>query len=233
MSLTGFRKNAWTKQKQQTNGNRAIWLVYQADTNALGFWLVKWTLVWRNFMLENFLEINPILRFDVILQHDLPSKQCHLHIRILFGRKTKRPCFEFFIHWLIKQVTNTYRNHFSTSYENRSKWSRVCKICPPLEVHWFLSKYWINKAWGSFHLVARFTMRCQSSPWIFGPVRVPVWVIFQRFSLIGSLLLVFVLLPLTNVSIQLYQNITHTGLALFMFPRSANPNMSTAYCRSY
>ena len=37
-----------------------------------------------------------------------------------FGRKTKRPCFNLFIHWLIKQITNTHRNHFSRSYENRT-----------------------------------------------------------------------------------------------------------------
>ena len=32
----------------------------------------------------------------------------------------KKACVDLFIHWLIKQVTNTYRNHFSRSYENRS-----------------------------------------------------------------------------------------------------------------
>ena len=42
----------------QTNESRAIWLVYPTDTNARGFWLVKRTLGWKNFMLENFLEIN-------------------------------------------------------------------------------------------------------------------------------------------------------------------------------
>ena len=53
-----WNENAQTKQKQQTNRNRAIWLVYQTDTNARGFWLVKRTLGWKNFMPENFLEIN-------------------------------------------------------------------------------------------------------------------------------------------------------------------------------
>ena len=53
-----WNENARTKQKQQTNGNRAIWLVYRTDTNARGFWLVKRTLGWKNFMPENFLEIN-------------------------------------------------------------------------------------------------------------------------------------------------------------------------------
>ena len=54
-----------------------------------------------------------ILRFDVILQHDWLIEQCLLHIRVFFGGKTKRTCFDPFIHWLIKQITNTYRNHFS------------------------------------------------------------------------------------------------------------------------
>ena len=53
-----WNENARTKQKQQTNGNRAIWLVYRTDTNARGYCLVKRTLGWKNFMPENFLEIN-------------------------------------------------------------------------------------------------------------------------------------------------------------------------------
>ena len=53
-----WNENALTKQRKQTNGNRAIWLVYRTDSDARGFWLVKRTLEWKNFMPENFLEIN-------------------------------------------------------------------------------------------------------------------------------------------------------------------------------
>ena len=53
-----WNENVWTIQKQQKNGNRANWLVYQTDTNAGGFWLVKETLSWKNFVPENLLEIN-------------------------------------------------------------------------------------------------------------------------------------------------------------------------------
>ena len=63
--------------------------------------------------------------FDVILQHDWSIEQCLLHIRVFFGGKTKSPCFVLSIHWLIKQITNTYGNHFSRSYENRSNRSRM------------------------------------------------------------------------------------------------------------
>ena len=53
-----WNESARTKQKQQTNGNRAISLVYRTDKHARGFWLVKRTFGWKNFMPENFLEIN-------------------------------------------------------------------------------------------------------------------------------------------------------------------------------
>ena len=46
-----------------------------------------------------------ILRFDVILEHDWQNiEQCLLHIRVFFGGKTKSPCFDLFIHWLIQQM---------------------------------------------------------------------------------------------------------------------------------
>ena len=115
-----WNENAETKQKQLTNETRAIWLVCRTDTNAHGFWLVKRTLRWKNFMPEELSRNQSILRFDVILQHDWPIEQCLLHIKVFFGEKTKRPCFDLFIHWLIKQITNNYRNHFSRSYENCS-----------------------------------------------------------------------------------------------------------------
>ena len=63
----------------------------------------------------------PILRFDVILQHNWPIEQCLLHIKVFFGGEKKRPWSDLFIRWLIKQITNTYQNHFSRSYEIRSK----------------------------------------------------------------------------------------------------------------
>ena len=105
---------------RKQNRNRAIWLVCRTDTNARGFWLVKRTLGWKNFMPEELSRNQPILRFDVILQQDWLIEQCLLHIRVFFGGKMKSPCFDLFIHWLIKQTTNTYWNHFWRSYENRS-----------------------------------------------------------------------------------------------------------------
>ena len=71
-------------------------------------------------------------RFDVILQHDWSIEQCLLHVRVFIGGKMKSPCFVLFIHCLIKQITNTYGNHFSRSFENRSNMSNNVLLRPHL-----------------------------------------------------------------------------------------------------
>ena len=121
-----IHENVPTRQKQETNGIRAIWLVYQIDydTNVHGFWLVNRTLGCKNFMPQELSRNQRILRYYIILQHDWPMEQCLLHIRVFFGGKLKRPCFDLFIHLPIKQkqekkLTNAYQNHFSRSFENR------------------------------------------------------------------------------------------------------------------
>ena len=83
-------------------------------------WFIEWIQTRAAKNVQERSRNQPILRFDVILQHDWSIKQCLLHIRVFFGGKTKTPCFDLFIHWLKKQITNTYSNHFSRSYENRS-----------------------------------------------------------------------------------------------------------------
>ena len=61
-----------------------------------------------------------ILCFGVIVQHDWLIERYLLRNRVFYGGKTKSRCFDLFTHWLIKQIMNTYRNHFSRSNENRS-----------------------------------------------------------------------------------------------------------------
>ena len=98
-----WNENMRIKEKQQTNGYRAIWLVYRTNTNTRGFWLVTRMLMWKNFMPKKFLRNKSILCFDIILQHDWPIEQCPLHNRAFFGGKTKSPCFDLLNYWLIKQ----------------------------------------------------------------------------------------------------------------------------------
>ena len=163
-----WNEKAQTKQKQQTNGNRAIWLVYRTDTNGRGFWLVKRTLWWKKVMPENFLETN---RYFALTSY-WPIKQCLLHIRVFSGGKTKRLCFNLFIHWLIKQIgeiTNTYRNHLSRSYENHS--NRLVEM----------GNLWFKRtppSWSSFFPIINFAcllfshpilwriLSCDITPWL-------------------------------------------------------------------
>ena len=56
----------------------------------------------KKFHAQELSRNHSILRFDVILQHDWPIEQWFLHIRVFFGGKTKSPCFDLIVHWLIK-----------------------------------------------------------------------------------------------------------------------------------
>ena len=55
-----------------------------------------------------------------IRQYDWTIEQCCLHIRVFFGGKRTELRFDVAFKWRMKHTTNTYRNRFSRSYENRS-----------------------------------------------------------------------------------------------------------------
>ena len=113
------------KMREQYRNNKWVeiewidWFIEQIQMQVAFGWLREHSAE-KNLHAQELVENQPILCFDIILQHDWPIKQCLLHIRVFFGEKMKRPCFDLFIHWLLKQITNTYWNHFSRSYENRS-----------------------------------------------------------------------------------------------------------------
>ena len=65
----------------------------------------------KNFMPENFLEINRYFALTSYCNTIGQSKNAFSILRV-FWRKTKRPCFDLFIQWLIKQITNTYQTIF-------------------------------------------------------------------------------------------------------------------------
>ena len=93
-------------------------LVHRTVTNARGFWLVKRTLGW---MPKKFLEINRYFTLTSYMYcNTIGQSNNAFSILRFFGGKTKRPCLDLFIHWQIKQTTNTHRDYFSWSYENRS-----------------------------------------------------------------------------------------------------------------
>ena len=98
------------KNNKRTEIKRFDWCIEQIQTHLAFCWLSERSPE-KTSCPKNFLEI----ALTVILQHDWSIEQCFLHIRVFFGGKTKSPCFVFFIHWLIKQITNTYGSQFSRS----------------------------------------------------------------------------------------------------------------------
>ena len=89
------------RNNKRTEIGRFDWFIERIQTRVACDWLSERSgkkIVHARELSRN----QPILRFDVILQHNWPIEQCLLHIRVFFGGKTKRPCFDIFIHCLIK-----------------------------------------------------------------------------------------------------------------------------------
>ena len=107
------------RNNKRTEIERFDWFIERMQTSMAANPLVK------KLHARELFRNQPILRFDLILQHDWPIEQCPFHIRVFFCGKTKSRFFDLFSHYLIKQITNTYRNHFSRSYENRSNRSTL------------------------------------------------------------------------------------------------------------
>ena len=101
-----WNENARTKQKQQTNGKRVIWVVYRTDTNARDFCLVKRTLGWKNFRPENSLEIN---RYFVFTSYCNTIAQSNNALSILgFSLSGKRRGHVWSFHSLADKTNNEY-----------------------------------------------------------------------------------------------------------------------------
>ena len=114
------------KTREQNRNNKrvrtAIWLVYRTDTNARGFWLVKRTLGWKNFMPENFLEIN---RYFALTSYCNTIGQSRNGFSILGflgggGGGNEEAMFWSFQPLADKTNNEHLRNDFSRLYENRS-----------------------------------------------------------------------------------------------------------------
>ena len=92
--------------------------------------------------------------------NDWPIEQCLLHIKVFFGGKTKRPCFDLFIHQLIKQITLTgsiFQGHtkialslLTTSTEFRARsageWNSCIKVTTVGD--WVESAVKLRHSWG-------------------------------------------------------------------------------------
>ena len=91
------------RKNKRTEIERFDWFIERIQTRVVFSWLSERS--GKKLHAQELSRNKPILLFDAILQHDWPIEQCLLHIRVFFGGKTKSPCFDLFIHWLIKQIT--------------------------------------------------------------------------------------------------------------------------------
>ena len=121
-----WKENARTKQKQQTNWNRAIcdWFIERLQTRVDFGWLSEHSGE-KTSCPKNFLEINRYFDWRHTVTR-LANRTLPFPVRVFFGGKTESPCFDLFIHWLIKQITNTYRNHFLRSC--KTWWGKFHKL---------------------------------------------------------------------------------------------------------
>ena len=125
--LKQFSDDLEMKTREQNRNNKrvgtAIWLVYRTDTNARGFWLVKRTLGWKNFMPENFLEIN---RYFALTSYCNTIGQSNYAFSILgfLWRENEEAMFWSF-HPLADKSNNEHLPR-SRSYENHSIVKSTC-----------------------------------------------------------------------------------------------------------
>ena len=109
------------KTNKRTEIKQFDWFIERIQMRVAFAWLSECSGEKTSCVSKNFLEINQY--FALTSYRNMIGQfieLCLLHIRVFFGGKTKRPYFDLFIHWLIKQMTNTCRNQFSRSYKNRS-----------------------------------------------------------------------------------------------------------------
>ena len=118
---------------KQTEKERFDWFIERIQKHVVG-WLRECSGE-ENFMPKNFLEIN---QYFALTSYCNTIGQSNNAFSIL-GRKMKSPCFDLFIHRLIKQITNTYQNYFSRSYEN-------CSICSSLPLRSYYTFFYIKNS---------------------------------------------------------------------------------------
>ena len=110
--LTGWKfwqDTSFTREQNRNNKRTEIerfdWFIERIQTRVAFGWLSENS--GEKTSCPELSRNQSILRFDVTLQLDWAIEQCLLNVRVFFGGKTKSSCFHLFIHWLIKQVTNT------------------------------------------------------------------------------------------------------------------------------
>ena len=105
LKLEGFSYDLEMKTREQNRNDKRSkverfgWFIERIKTRLAFCWLSERS--GKKTSCPRTSRNQQILRFNVILQPDWLIYQRLLHVRIFFGGKTKKPYFDFFIHWLI------------------------------------------------------------------------------------------------------------------------------------
>ena len=91
--LYEMKTHEQNRNNRRTEIERFDWFIEQIQTHVDFGWLSK--RLGGKLHARELSGNQPILRFDVILQHHWPIEQCLLHIGVFFGGKTNRPFFIF------------------------------------------------------------------------------------------------------------------------------------------
>ena len=103
------------RNNKRTKIKRFDWFVELIQTHLAFGWLSERSAE-KTLCPKNFLEITLTSYYNTIGQ----ANNAFSILGFSLAGKRRVHVLFFFIHWPIKQKTNTYGNHFSRSYENRS-----------------------------------------------------------------------------------------------------------------
>ena len=125
MKIERFSYALEMKTREQNRNNKRTeieqydWFVEQIQTLVAFDWLSERSRE-KLLMRENFLEISRYFALTSCCNTIGQSKDAFSILGFSLAGKRRVHVLIFFIHWLIKQIMNTYRKDFSRSYENRS-----------------------------------------------------------------------------------------------------------------
>ena len=109
------------QQKQQTNRNRAIWLVCRTDTNMHGFWLDKPTFGWKIFVPENRSIPYKALFFFAPILHRPPLSRKRRRYKKSFFMIRRKVLFRSMIRFLFQTDKRTLETLPNSKYCSYSK----------------------------------------------------------------------------------------------------------------
>ena len=111
------------RKNKRTEIERFDWFIERIQTRVVFGWLSERS--GKKLHAQELSRNKPILRLDVILQHDWPIEQCLLHIRVFFGWKNEESMFSS-VHPLADKTNNEKKNPRRTVIRSTEYYYCLC-----------------------------------------------------------------------------------------------------------